>query len=155
MLAPFTMYSTVIEAFTVVGSGPCSTPYTFTTGEDGTYIHTFACFIILSMYCLPFAVPLLAPTNASGIVLDSRTLHFSWEALPPEHHNGVLQGYNISITEEENEREFHLSTAVTMLTVPSLHPAYTYEWRVAAFTRVGVGPYSFPPNRIKTDEDGN
>ena len=37
-LSPFTTYSVVIEAFTAVGSGPCSTPYTFTTGEDGMII---------------------------------------------------------------------------------------------------------------------
>ena len=37
-LSPFTIYSVVIEAFTAVGSGPCSTPYTFTTGEDGMQI---------------------------------------------------------------------------------------------------------------------
>ena len=34
-LSPFTTYSVVIEAYTAVGSGPCSTPYTFMTGEDG------------------------------------------------------------------------------------------------------------------------
>ena len=37
-LSPFTTYSVVIEAFTSVGSGPCSTPYTFITGEDGMFI---------------------------------------------------------------------------------------------------------------------
>ena len=37
-LSPFTTYSVVIEAFTSVGSGPYSTPYTFITGEDGMFI---------------------------------------------------------------------------------------------------------------------
>ena len=34
-LSPFITYSVVIEAYTAVGSGPCSTPYIFMTGEDG------------------------------------------------------------------------------------------------------------------------
>ena len=46
-LSPFTTYSIIIEAFTAVGSGPCSTLYTFTTGEDGMIIicvyHLVAC----------------------------------------------------------------------------------------------------------------
>ena len=37
-LSPFTTYSVVIEAYTAVGSGPSSTPYTFMTGEDGIVI---------------------------------------------------------------------------------------------------------------------
>ena len=72
-----------------------------------------------------------------------------------EHRNGVLQGYNVTIIEQETGREFYYSSSISMLTVTSLHPAYSYEWRVAGFTRIGQGPASFPPNRIQTSEDGN
>ena len=106
------------------------------------------------MYC-SFVVPSLAPVNTFSQVIDSRSLLLSWEDLPPEHHNGILQGYNVSVVEQETGREFYYSSAISMLIVTSLHPAYTYEWRLAAFTRIGEGPYSFPPNRIQTSEDGN
>lgn len=87
-------------------------------------------------------------------MIDSRTLLLSWRDLPPEYHNGVLQGYNVTIIEQETGREFYHLSASSMVTVMSLHPAYTYEWRVTAFTIVGEGPASFPPSRIQTFEDG-
>jgi hypothetical protein len=100
-------------------------------------------------------VPSAAPANTVSQVIDSRTLLLSWEDLPLEHHNGVLQGYNVTIIEQETGREFYYSSGISMLTVTSLHPAYSYEWRVAGFTRIGEGPASFPPNRVQTSEDGN
>ena len=75
--------------------------------------------------------------------------------LPPEYHNGIIQGYNVTITELETGIEFHYLSTMSVLTIPSLHPAYSYEWSVAAFTQIGQGPSSFPLNRIQTLEDGN
>lgn len=102
-----------------------------------------------------FTVPSSAPSNTVGRVLDSRTLLLSWEVLPLEHHNGILQGYNVTIIELETGIKSYYSSATSMLTIPSLHPAYSYEWSVAAFTRIGHGPSSSPLNRIQTLEDGN
>ena len=113
--------------------------------------------IVLAMIILRSinTVPSIAPANTFSQVIDSRTLVLSWEEIPSEHHNGVLQGYNVTIIEQETGREFYYSSFISMLTVTSLHPAYSYEWRVAGFTRIGEGPASFPSNRIQTSEDGN
>lgn len=156
MLAPFTTYLVVVDAFNNVGSGPSSTPHTFTTKEDGVFTVVYILLqLLISMLCLQFTVPSLAPSNTVGRVVDSHTILLSWAMLPPEHHNGILQGYNITITERETGLEFHYLSASSMLTIPSLHPAYLYEWSVAAFTRIGRGPFSFPLSRIQTLEDGN
>lgn len=37
--------------------------------------------------------------------------------------------------------EFNYSTAATSLTVPSLHPYYTYECVISAYT-IAYGPYT-------------
>ena len=100
-------------------------------------------------------VPSIAPANTFSQVIDSHTLLLSWEDLPLEHTNGIVQGYIVTIVEQETGREFSYSSVISMLTVTSLHPAYSYEWNVTAFTRIGEGPASFPPNRIQTSEDGN
>ena len=49
MLAPFTTYLVVIDAFNNVGSGPYSTPHTFRTKEDGVSTPIFT--LLLSMHC--------------------------------------------------------------------------------------------------------
>ena len=100
-------------------------------------------------------VPSIAPANTFSQVIDSHTLLLSWEELPLEHTNGIIQGYIVTIIEQETGRESSYLSAISMLTVTSLHPAYSYEWNVTAFTRIGEGPASFPSNRIQTSEDGN
>lgn len=120
-----------------------------------SYCMTILHSMTISFFFVTITVPSIAPTNTFSQVIDSRTLLLSWEDLPLEHHNGVLQGYNVSIVEQETGRELYHSSASSMLTVTSLHPAYNYEWRVTAFTRIGEGPASFPPNRVQTSEDGN
>ena len=84
--------------------------------------------------------------------IDSRTLMISWMPPPFEHQNGIIREYQVNITESETEMVYHLTTAATSLTVPSLHPFYTYNCTVAAFT-VAEGPYSLEVN-ITMPEDG-
>ncbi len=74
-----------------------------------------------------------------------------WD-VPTGPHNGIIREYRLNITELETGREFQELSATTNLTVSSLHPDYTYEWIVTAFT-VGEGPYS-TTSRIITPEDG-
>lgn len=63
----------------------------------------------------------------------------------------------MSVTEtiETSERLqlMALSTTVTSLDVPSLHPDYTYRYMVAAGTSIGRGPFS-SSRSIKMPEDG-
>lgn len=93
----------------------------------------------------------MSPSNLTGMALSSATIILSWEQ-PNGHHNGILREYRLNITELDTGREFHNVSVTTSLVIDNLHPHYTYEWRVSAFT-VGEGPYSYS-HRLTTLEDG-
>ena len=84
--------------------------------------------------------------------IDSTTLMISWMPPPLEHQNGIIREYQVNITERETGIAHHLTTAATTLTVSSLHPFYTYDCTLAAFT-IAEGPYSVEVN-ITMPEDG-
>ena len=86
------------------------------------------------------------------MTIDSRTLHFSWNEPLQQHHNGIIREYHVNITELDTGRRFQVVSSTTSVSVSSLHPFYTYEWTVSAFT-VGEGSYSVPLP-IATPEDG-
>lgn len=93
----------------------------------------------------------MSPSSLTGSVQDSTTIQLSWGA-PAGRHNGIIREYRVNITETETGRVFQQISTTTTLTVSSLHPDYTYEWIVTAFT-VGEGPYSVT-SRVTTLEDG-
>ena len=102
------------------------------------------------LFC--FIAPTLAPQDVVATATDSRTLLMSWVLPPFEHQNGIIREYRVNITERETGRTYYLTTAATSLTVPSLHPFYTYDCKVAAFT-IAQGPYSEKLS-ITMPEDG-
>ena len=89
--------------------------------------------------------------NLVGSALDSSTIVLGWD-VPGPPHNGIIREYRLNITEVETGRVLQEVAATTTLTIGSLHPDYSYEWIVTAFT-VGVGPYS-ASSRVTTPEDG-
>lgn len=64
----------------------------------------------------------------------------------------MIQYYVIRITEQETGMIFEYTENSENITVTSLHPAYTYEFTIAAFT-VGLGPFS-KSLIITMDEEG-
>ena len=66
--------------------------------------------------------------------------------------NGVVREYIINITEVDTGSDMVFYTSTTSLTIPGLHPFYTYLYRVSAFT-VEYGPYS-GSFQFTTLEDG-
>ena len=93
----------------------------------------------------------MSPTNLTGFGQDSSTIVLYWEA-PDGLHNGIIREYRVTITEVETGRMFQEVTPITTLVVSNLHPDYTYEWMVTAFT-VKEGPYS-NVSSVETPEDG-
>lgn len=98
-----------------------------------------------------YSVPDMSPSNLTGMAQDPATILLSWDQ-PAGRHNGIIQEYRLNITEVETGRVFHNVSAITSLVINNLHPDYTYEWTVTAFT-VGEGPYSYS-YRVTTFEDG-
>ena len=98
------------------------------------------------------AAPSLTPEGVVITAIDSRTLLISWLPPPFDHRNGIIRVYTVNITERETGMICHLATAATSLTIPSLHPFYTYDCTLTAFT-IAEGPYSVKVN-ITMPEDG-
>ena len=84
--------------------------------------------------------------------ITSRKFTISWNPPGYNDQNGLIIYYNVSLVEVETGSIFQYTSYTTTLTIQSLHPAYTYQYRIAAYT-VGLGPYSDPIN-ITTAEDG-
>ena len=100
------------------------------------------------------SVPTSPPLNPAGVADTSRSLSLSWNPPPPGDQNGMLRHYIVNITEVETGRIIQHTTRgpMTSLQVPLLHPYYTYQWRVSAYT-VGEGPYT-NVSTLRTPEDG-
>ena len=107
---------------------------------------------MLYVFFLFQTVPTSSPQNLFGFASDSQTLSLSWDLPPPREQNGVIRGYKINITEVETRATWQVTSNTSSVTVPMLHPYYTYEWRVSAFT-IGDGPYT-EASTVMTLEDG-
>lgn len=98
-----------------------------------------------------FSGPNSSPSNLTASAQDSTTVLLSWGE-PGGRHNGIIREYRINITEVESGRTFQQTSATTTLVVSGLHPDYSYEWTVTAFT-VREGPYGIISS-VTTLEDG-
>ena len=76
-----------------------------------------------------------------------------WMAPPPQHHNGEITGYNVSVTTTTTGETFTIFSVTNSTTIGSLSPYTTYNYMVAAVTSAGIGPYS-TPDTVVTDEAG-
>jgi receptor-type tyrosine-protein phosphatase Q len=118
-LHPYYHYDFTVAAYTI-GRGPFSNVYTVLTDEN---------------------VPSGAPQEISAIEVTSTTLTLTWYPPQFEDTNGIIRYYRVHILEVETRRVFELTSNMTSVNVYELHPYYTYECRIAAFT-VALGPYS-------------
>jgi len=100
-------------------------------------------------YCV---APTTPPGSFSGSSLSAYEVSLSWTALPLIDVNGNLIHYVIDASEVDTSRQFQSTSLTTSAIIRSLHPYYTYKFRVAAVTNA-VGVYS-PYIRIRTDESG-
>lgn len=118
-LHPYYLYDFIVAAHTI-GQGPFSNIYTVLTDED---------------------VPIGSPQEITASVVTSTTLTLTWSPPQFEETNGIIRYYHVHIVEAETGRVFQLTSNTTSIYVYELHPFYTYQCRIAAFT-VGLGPYS-------------
>ena len=107
-----------------------------------------------SLHHTLISVPTSPPLNPTGVADTSRSLSLSWDPPPPGDQHGMLRHYIVNITEVETGRTIQHTTQgpTPSIQVPLLHPYYTYQWRVSAYT-VGEGPYT-SVSTLNTPEDG-
>ena len=72
------------------------------------------------------------------------TLILNWSPPDPSYRNGVVRGYLVVISEMETSQTLYFNTSTPPLSIPSLHPFYTYNCSVSAYTDGLPGPYSSP-----------
>ena len=105
-------------------------------------------------FALFLSVPTSAPQSIEAFALDSRTLNIQWNAPPPEFHNGIILDYYVNVSTIETGEVFQVAAGgSSSVTIPGLHPFYTYVYITAAATSVGRGPFSVA-NSIQMPEDG-
>ena len=90
--------------------------------------------------------------NVTGQVVDSTTVSLSWDPPLPENQNGVIRKYIIAATEADTGNEYTWESISTNIDIYTLHPFYTYQFTVAAYT-IQRGPFSYIIT-LQTPEDG-
>ena len=98
-----------------------------------------------------------APINVTAYDTSSTSINVTWQPIPPDHVNGILQGYHVIYRRINN-----FGDNISMVTVNNtvLHTELTglgkyklYSIQVAGRTLVGLGNFSDPVN-VRTDQDG-
>ena len=82
------------------------------------------------------------PPQSVSVVPNSTTINLNIEEPLPEHQNGIITGYLVSLTQASSGRRQEFSPSRSTITIPSLTPYTRYFITVAAKTINGTGPPS-------------
>ena len=154
------MYTFVLTAKNSAGMGPYTEIFSVRTEEAGmlNYIVHYKVFdemqlllkhVTKTSHLIP--APTSPPQNVASTAVSPDSIFLAWLPPPMANWNGIIREYRINITEMETDRELYFSTAATSITVPLLHPHYTYECIISAYT-IATGPSA--EIVVMTHEDG-
>ncbi|GFS64213.1 roundabout homolog 2 [Trichonephila inaurata madagascariensis] len=89
-------------------------------------------------------VPSAPPDNLQVRVIGPQMATISWSPPPPQHRNGLLQGYSIRILDNSSQLHAHITTnaTTTSVTLTNLTIGSVYNIKAAALTASGMGPFS-------------
>ena len=107
-------------------------------------------------HCILFSLtaPSGPPLNSTAVTSTITSTGFSlqWSEPAIDEQNGIIKYYVIRVTELETGNTFENTSNSTSFSYFSLHPYYTYQCKVAAYT-VGLGPFTNVIS-VTTLEDG-
>ena len=84
-----------------------------------------------------------APIRLRGYHGNQNTVHLQWEAVPNDGINGVFRGYTLKYRWKEIMKGWSATNTVkTYFDVRAVPGAMSIEFKVAAKTTIGSGPYS-------------
>ncbi|XP_042897361.1 roundabout homolog 1 isoform X3 [Parasteatoda tepidariorum] len=91
-------------------------------------------------------VPSAPPVNLQMKVNGPGSATVSWSPPPPQHRNGLMQGYLIKILDNSSHLHSFIKTnaTTTSVSLTNLTDGSIYKIQAAAFTAVGTGPFSLP-----------
>ena len=117
--------------------------------ESLVKVFLFSVRIILKVIVCQYPVLILTvpsgpPQSTDTQALSSTSLLLSWSDPLPDQQNGPIVGYLVMLVRVGTGDTTQFSVTATTLEVGSLVPYTTYEWRVAAETTAGTGPFSSP-----------
>ena len=69
------------------------------------------------------------------------SVNLSWSAPLVADTNGIIREYHVNLVEVDTAQLLTYTTTNLFITIQSLHPFYTYNCSVSAFT-VDTGPFS-------------
>ena len=97
--------------------------------------------LIIHTYVISLIVVPTVPRSLSSVDATDANVTLQW--MEPDMPNGVITRYQVEYRMAFSDDSF-VSQNATSLTyiVTGLSPFTEYEFRVAAATRVGLGPYS-------------
>ena len=85
-------------------------------------------------------VPSMAPSQfVAEFVSNGTALYFSWLQLPIDEINGILLGYQLSCS-GQNDHTMSIAITGTTAFLYDLHTNTHYTCQVCAYTVVGCGP---------------
>lgn len=117
-LRPWVQYAVVVRAYNAHGSGPISPPVVVRTLEDGRCLGRLVPRMPQGgtrerrlTQLLPPTVPSAPPVGVecSGGAGGS-SLHVRWAPPPPAAHNGLLQGFRLTLTRLDDSTGTRAST---------------------------------------------
>eukprot|EP00795_Rhopilema_esculentum_P002629 gene2630-826_t len=100
-------------------------------------------------------VPHAPPVNLRGNYKNSTAIQLYWEPVPEEHQNGRITNYTVKYREKMANtgwKNLTVSSPIMQLVVCDLDFYTLYEFKIAASTSVGLGPFS-NVTEIRTDAD--
>ncbi|XP_055684947.1 protein sidekick isoform X2 [Lutzomyia longipalpis] len=102
------------------------------------------------------AVPSMGPLEVDANATSSTTIVVRWSEVPKEHQNGQIDGYKVFYGAAGRGPVLFKtipSNATFTTTLTELKKYVVYHIQVLAYTRLGDGELSVPPNRVQTFED--
>jgi len=159
-IMPFMRYQLATVACNELGCGDLelAQPSTIvSTQPDSKYN---SCFMYIM--CIQYVVP-ATPQNCSATAVSSTSIMITWA--PPVITNGIIIDYSVSYVagqslssadySADGNTSDDVGSNITNTTLTGLRIATTYGIAIAAYTIVGIGPYSNPMECVaQTLEDG-
>ena len=100
-------------------------------------------FSITAVIPLSHTVPSGPPEGVATVSTSSHSFTMSWDPPPKEHQNGGIVSYEVEYREEDsNSTVVNATTRGMRYTAEDLTTDRVYQFRVAATTVNGTGPFS-------------